>query len=388
MSVAAQVSMRTNLLHTIPPGKSLTFEISIAKGNISGFTKLQVEVPEGITLKQVENRGGEFEFSESKARIVWVVTSADEQISVRMKLMPVASAMNADFIFKYYYLVDDNKREFESYPFTLHIKDTTLPVFMSASMTELKSRFEPAVPLPAVKAANVEQKSPAEVSQQVAQMRKDAQEALRVGELEKERVNIRMDSINAAISGAESISDSTEKAGTMATLEARRTKNQEDLAVAERVLTLAKSLQGQADEIERLSKERTARPAKAVAAKGKVQSTSSNQQVTAQAPPPEKPARPVPPPPAPVAHVAPAAKAQTVTEPGLVYKIQLGAFKQSPDLLELKKAGEIMLVVENSVYKVLLGSYNSREEAMKRRNELSAQFPGCFIVAYQDGVRK
>src|SRR4051812_47140537 len=107
--IAGQVSMRTNLLHTIPLRKSVIFEVRLNKGDLTNFSKLQIEVPEGITIREVESRDGSFTFEDNKAKLIWVATPADSVISVRMKLAALQDAVDGKLIFKYYYMLEDDK---------------------------------------------------------------------------------------------------------------------------------------------------------------------------------------------------------------------------------------------------------------------------------------
>jgi hypothetical protein len=247
-----QVSMRTNLLHTIPLHKSVTFEVRLNKGALTNFSKLQVEVPQGLTVKEVESRQGNFEYAESKAKIIWVTTPVDSMVSVRMKIGAVHEPLDGQIVFKYFFMVDDDKREYESKPFNIRFKDTTLPVFMSAPMTVLKPLKAPLVPAP--DSNKFSSKTPLLVSQQVEQLRKDSKEARAVGNREKEKAMRRLDSLDVISKQNESITDEAQRKQADEEVASHRKKIQEELTVAERVLTLSQTLENQASEIERLGK--------------------------------------------------------------------------------------------------------------------------------------
>lgn len=75
------------------------------------------------------------------------------------------------------------------------------------------------------------------------------------------------------------------------------------------------------------------------------------------------------------------------SRPGLVYYVQVAALSTDPGLL-FKKYGKMKVVVENGLYKVLIGSYSSIEEARRHKGQLIGQgLVGSFIVAYENGVR-
>lgn len=72
---------------------------------------------------------------------------------------------------------------------------------------------------------------------------------------------------------------------------------------------------------------------------------------------------------------------------GLVYKVQLGSSSAEPDKSKYNGAGKIQVSKEDGLYKVLSGNCNTREEAIKLKEELAAKGFNGFVVSYQNGVR-
>lgn len=70
-----------------------------------------------------------------------------------------------------------------------------------------------------------------------------------------------------------------------------------------------------------------------------------------------------------------------------MYKIQLGAFSKEPARRDFKSIGKVKITEENGMYKVLYGSYTSKEEAFKERELILGKGFDGFVVSYQDGVR-
>lgn len=83
-------------------------------------------------------------------------------------------------------------------------------------------------------------------------------------------------------------------------------------------------------------------------------------------------------------------ESKTTTTPskvGVVYYVQVAALSTDPGL-SYKKYGKMKVVVENGMYKVLIGNYSSLEEARQHKAGLIAQgLSGSFVVAYENGVR-
>lgn len=71
----------------------------------------------------------------------------------------------------------------------------------------------------------------------------------------------------------------------------------------------------------------------------------------------------------------------------VVFYVQIAALSTDPGLA-YKKYGKMKVVIENGLYKVLIGTFNTIEDARKRKAELISQgLPGCFVVGYENGVR-
>lgn len=362
----AQIVLSTNLLHTVPLNKGLNFELRIAKGGTNGFADVEIKSNPKVNFKAIEIKEGEVSEDLNHFAIRWELLPPDSILNLKFKLLPIAEPMILELVFKYSDNRDDVKREFESQPFRLNIKDTVLPNFMTVTLEQLLPVEAPAIPIPPIERADVLKKSPAEIEQQVEQLKSDSQRAQQVGELEKQRVLVKLDTLQKSMEALGDPTGDSTKLAAYTELEARKTAAQEELVVAERVLTLAKTLDAQADEISRISKEgriskKTAKPA-AIESKEepKKQVVESIRD------------RPVP-------------MIGNVTDKGLVFKIQLGAFKTMPKMDNLEKAGAVTIVQDNNVYKALHGSFRSKEDAVERCAALQSLFPGCFIVAFQDG---
>jgi hypothetical protein len=384
----SQVGISTNLLRTIPLNKSLTFEVRISKGAFNNFSRYQMEVPEGITIAEVESNGGTFSFEENKVKIIWVVAPADQEFAIRMKLRPVREATKGVISFKYYYMEQDDKREFEAKPFVITFKDTVLPVFLSAPMLPLESKNPPPLPIAEVNTATVSTKQPEHIKQQVKQLRKDSHDAMSVGLLEKKRAEQRLSDIAEAEKKLPEITDEEERKVAAEKLNSDKTKAHEDLIVAERVLSLAGSLEGNANDIENINKQ--ANP-NSYSQSGATKSTEPETQTTTQKTAAAKEIKTSPAKGRTLtaksgsfAHQTPVS---AVTDTGMVYKLQLGAFHLDPDLKVFENLGGVVVVSENSIFKVLLGTFMSREEATRKKDELKGKSQDCFVVCYKDGIR-
>lgn len=367
--LSSQVQISTNLPHILPLKKSIVFEIQIAKTPDTWYARLEIRSDKPFGIKPGDLKGGVMEQSDTTAIVTWDASPEDTKLNISLKLMPVENPSDYNLKISYHYQKDDAQRHLNTRPFPLKFEEITLPVFLTSSMEVLRSTEQPAIPIPALEPAKVTKKSPAEVNQQAQQLKKDAKDAFLVGALEKARINKRLDTLRRDMTALGDTTGDSVKINKYNYLQKIVDKCGEEMKLAERVLTLARTLEAQAIEIERLGKG----------------------QFSGKTPPPTPKVNPVSKPtvkpPESSKQASPPVPPATIEEKGLVYKIQLGAFSNNPDLNEFRKAGQIALVFENSIYKVLQGSYLKREEAAQKKQELLEFYPDCFIVTFQDGQR-
>jgi hypothetical protein len=80
----------------------------------------------------------------------------------------------------------------------------------------------------------------------------------------------------------------------------------------------------------------------------------------------------------------------TITSaPGVVFRIQLGAFHHKVSTNTFAEAGKVMeLQTEDGLYKYVTGSFTNFDDAAKAKIDMLGKgFSGAFIVAYKDGKR-
>lgn len=81
------------------------------------------------------------------------------------------------------------------------------------------------------------------------------------------------------------------------------------------------------------------------------------------------------------------ARVSSTSEAGMTFRVQLGAFTTEPSKSKFSSAGKVNIDMINGMYKVTVGNFNTKEEAIKFRDELSAKGYNGFIAKYKDGKR-
>lgn len=72
---------------------------------------------------------------------------------------------------------------------------------------------------------------------------------------------------------------------------------------------------------------------------------------------------------------------------GMTYKVQLGAYSSQPNKSKFSGVSNVSIDQINGLYKVTCGSFKTKEDALKYRDELMAKGFNGFIVKYQNGQR-
>lgn len=265
-SLFAQISITTNIPSSFSAGSSVDAEVKINKGSISNFAKYQMDVPTGFVVTSVDAKGGNFTFENQRAKIVWVSMPSEPEIGVKFKIQATSTAASeGSFVQKFYYLENNEKKEFEATPIVLGAGGTAVAV-NNPPVTETK---------------------PVE------------------------------------------------------------TKVTETKPVETKV-TETKPVETKVTETKPVET--------------KVTET-----------------KPV--------ETKPIARTTSVSEEGMTYKVQLGAFSSEPNKARFSSVGKINVDFINGLYKVTTGNFTSKEEAIKFCSELVNKGMSGFVVKYKNGQR-
>jgi len=119
------VTVTGNFPKNVKPNTEFVSEITINKGSVSGFSKLQLEVPQGITVKELESKSGNFSFAGNIAKIIWMSTPSDAEFTVKFVLIADATVTGSKTIAsKFSYINNNNKEVAEMAPVVIMIGDT------------------------------------------------------------------------------------------------------------------------------------------------------------------------------------------------------------------------------------------------------------------------
>ena len=104
------VIIEDNTPSVLAPGEEVAVEISVNKGSVEGFAKLQVELPEGLTASAIETNGASFTFSGQKVKFIWMSLPEDQEFTVAYKLKASANASGNKVITGAFSYIKENQR--------------------------------------------------------------------------------------------------------------------------------------------------------------------------------------------------------------------------------------------------------------------------------------
>lgn len=229
----AQVNIKTDIPNEIKANTEVTVEVKINKGLIKNYSKYQMEVPQGITVKELDNNSGTFSFENGIAKIIWAITPSDAEFGIKLVLTAEGVSGQKSIIQKYNYLEKGEKREIEIAPIVITVVDGS-GIAASTDTTSKISEGE-------------------DVKTQVSNLKKDSREAFEIGEKEKKIAETNLAEANAAITKANGIKNEKEKQEALSLAKEAKAKAESDLEVALRIISLAKALDENAKEIEQLN---------------------------------------------------------------------------------------------------------------------------------------
>lgn len=129
------------------PSGDFTVELTINKGNISGFAKLTENLPAGFTASALESQGASFSFLEGKVKYVWMSMPAATEFRISYKVSVAASTtgpQTIDGVFSY--IENDDTKKSVIPATTVNTGAASQPVAASTPPADNTLKSMPATP--------------------------------------------------------------------------------------------------------------------------------------------------------------------------------------------------------------------------------------------------
>ncbi len=101
---------------TMQAGTEVKVTVTIDKGQLNGFAKLQIDLPDGLSATAIETKGASFTFADGKAKFIWMALPTQPQFKVSYTLSAAATASGSLPINGKFSYIEDNERKTEDMP--------------------------------------------------------------------------------------------------------------------------------------------------------------------------------------------------------------------------------------------------------------------------------
>lgn len=410
----AQVVIENSLPAELKSNSEFDFEVKITKGDIDINTRYQLDVPNGIVISEIDSKGGVFTFEENSAKIIWDNVISEREFTLKMKLTSKEMLGKVKFFHHFYYKQEDSSKVFDSQPFEILfttaetvkiVENQTDSILKTQTVLEFEKKIEnEVIATNKSKAPDLSSKSLAELIQQEDQLRKDAKEARIIGEKEKVGAEKKIAESNKISLESQAITDETNKQISLAKAKELNQKGENDKDIALKILDLAKLLESNADQIKALINSKGPQ----LLSKANNASLNNNSEPLTEGKANTEGKTNVKNKDDASKEVNDANKKKDKkpkkdksnnkendevidkheeTDVDFIYKVQIGAFNKKPKKSSFKEVGKVKIVKEDDKYKVLIGSFKTKEEAVVKRNEIVNKGVFGFIVKYKKGKR-
>lgn len=229
LSLSAQVIVTADIPAEVTKNSEILVNIKFDKGPIKNYSKYELLVPEGMGIKEVDCNYGAFSFENNKMRVIWAITPANPVYTIQIKLSTGSETGAKQLNQSYAYAEKGEKLELEMAKIKFSVVDN-----LSSGANEESSKPEEVVAV-------------AEDSkQEAAEIKNETKEAEEIGLTEKIEAEKKIAEAKDELRKAELISNPSEKKATIEAANQKMQKAEEELAAAERILTLSGSLNASA----------------------------------------------------------------------------------------------------------------------------------------------
>jgi hypothetical protein len=114
--LADGVRIEQTLPANMSPGSEVRVNVTVEKGDLTGFAKFQLDMPPGLSVTAIETKGASFTFADNKAKFIWMSLPAGPSFTFSYTLVADASARGALAISGRLSYIEDNERKTHDIP--------------------------------------------------------------------------------------------------------------------------------------------------------------------------------------------------------------------------------------------------------------------------------
>jgi hypothetical protein len=134
---SADLRIVQNVPSTMAAGSEVRVTITVNKGSLTGFAKLQLDLPPGMTATAIETKGASFTFADQKAKFIWMAlpSSPTFKLSYTLSASPQASG-NLPIMGRFSYIEDNERKTFDLPTTTVHVTGGVVAPVAEVTITD------------------------------------------------------------------------------------------------------------------------------------------------------------------------------------------------------------------------------------------------------------
>ena len=110
------VTIEVNAPQTAEPGSEFIVEMTVQKGELDGFAKLQQSLPQGLTAEKIETSDATFSFKDQKVKCIWMALPQEPTFTVSYKVKVDDNAQGIYNIEGAFSFIENNEKKSVTVP--------------------------------------------------------------------------------------------------------------------------------------------------------------------------------------------------------------------------------------------------------------------------------
>lgn len=107
----ADLRINQNIPPAMEAGSEVRVTVNVEKGDLSGFAKLQLDLPPGLSATAIETKGASFTFSDQKAKFIWMALPSNPTFRISYTLKADAGTSGPKRIEGRLSYIENNERK-------------------------------------------------------------------------------------------------------------------------------------------------------------------------------------------------------------------------------------------------------------------------------------
>ncbi|GEM_PF-2629404 len=125
----------------VRPGDDFIYQLKVSKGNLNGFSRIQVFIPQGLTVTPVDVKNAEFLFEEDYVKFIWINLPEEPEFTVSMKVHVDANSEGEKYLNGELSYIENDKTEKFPLQQTTIVLDASLPQADNSSRPDVERKL-------------------------------------------------------------------------------------------------------------------------------------------------------------------------------------------------------------------------------------------------------